>query len=87
MVRKQADIYVMVSCGHEFCLPCLKGYLENLVSECNLGKLKCLEYTCMEVIPNETAKQVLDDATYIKFLRFKRSIEADKDPNLFLCPS
>ena len=40
--RKQEDIFMLVECSHEFCQPCLKSYLENLVRECNIGKLKCL---------------------------------------------
>jgi len=76
----------MVECSHEFCMPCLKSYLENLVRECNIGKLKCLEYECREIISNEIAHQVLDEDTYKKFLRFRQSIEIDKNPDLLWCP-
>lgn len=65
----------------------MRDYLKNLVSECNLGKLKCLDYHCQNVISAEMAKKALDEQTYIKFIRFRKAIEVDLNQDLLRCPS
>lgn len=84
--RKDSEFYVMEQCCHSFCIFCLREYLETLVTECNVGRLKCQEYECTNVISNELAKSVLDPLVYAKFLRYRESLEIDLNPNLFRCP-
>lgn len=37
-----------LKCGHSYCLPCTRSHLEKLITECEVSKLKCLDYECRE---------------------------------------
>lgn len=51
--KKIDNFFILVQCGHEFCTECWRSNLESLVKECNIGKLKCLEYECKELLTDE----------------------------------
>ena len=64
------QMFTLMNCGHSYCVECTKAHLEKLIENCEVSKLKCLDYECRETFSEEEYKQILDERMYLRMLRF-----------------
>lgn len=74
-------------CGHSFCLSCTRAHLEKLITECEVSKLKCLDYECRETFVEEEYKLILDDNMFRKMQKYRTALEVGCNSDLFFCPN
>nr|XP_006819578.1 PREDICTED: probable E3 ubiquitin-protein ligase RNF144A-like [Saccoglossus kowalevskii] len=83
------NMHQMQQCSCIYCLPCLKRYLTILITEGCVSIITCPDASCKErgkLHSNEIKKLVAKD-TYDKYLKYKFSLEVDRDPNRTWCPA
>lgn len=75
---EEKDTFAL-GCGHRYCLPCWKTYLELKIAagpDCIFAK--CMNPTCPEIVNENAVKKLVADDKYSQFKRFMvRSFVAD----------
>lgn len=61
--------------------------MEKLIENCEVSKLKCLDYECRATFSEEEYKQILDEKMYLRMSRFQQALKVARDPDLFFCPN
>eukprot|EP01102_Stenamoeba_stenopodia_P020117 TRINITY_DN7744_c0_g1_i1.p1 TRINITY_DN7744_c0_g1~~TRINITY_DN7744_c0_g1_i1.p1 ORF type:complete len:506 (-),score=82.98 TRINITY_DN7744_c0_g1_i1:98-1615(-) len=84
---EEKDTFAL-GCGHRYCLPCWKTYLELKIAagpDCIFAK--CMNPTCPEIVNENAVKKLVADDKYSQFKRFMvRSFVAD-NPLVKWCPA
>ena len=68
----QENNSISFPCGHQFCKDCVKTYIENMLNNNKVDKIKCLMAGCVNMLPDTTPKEVLSLDKYNKFKMFRR---------------
>ena len=78
----------MLPCGHFCCRHCWINYFKTLISEANVEDIKCVNFTCNNIIPEEFILKYIkeEEGLMEKYNRFKLRAEIFKDENKKLCP-
>ena len=76
-------------CGHQCCKQCLFNYLKSKISEAKVESIKCFEYKCNQILPQEFIyNHIKEDKILLKqYEKFKLRAEILKDPNKRQCPN
>lgn len=80
-------MFFMSACGHNYCRTCVRGHLDKLIDNCEVSKLKCLDYECRETFTEDEIRLVLPEESFIKMKRFLNALKVARDDNLFYCPN
>ena len=75
-------------CGHLCCTQCWINYLETLINEAKVEKIKCIDHKCTEILTEEfILKYIGKDSKIIKkYEKFKKRAEIFNNPNKKQCP-
>ena len=78
----------ILPCEHFCCSDCWLNYLKNLILEAKVDQIKCINFGCKEIIPEEfILNHIKEDQTLIdKYKKFKFRIDIIKDDNKNPCP-
>ena len=88
-VIKDEHLFNSLPCGHLCCNQCWLNYLKTKISESKVERIKCVEYKCNQILPEEfILKHIKEDKKLlIQYEKFKLRAEILKDPNKRQCPS
>ena len=84
---QEKEQYKGLGCDHEVCEDCLRDYLENQIMEAKVLDVRCPYAGCEAVLTEELIKEIVSEAWFDKFLRFKRNLQVAHMPNARWCPS
>ena len=82
------DMYELKKCHHEYCYNCWFIHLKNKIGNSEIGKLKCIDLKCKEIIPEEFILDIIkkDKKLVEKYKRFSKRLKILEDPNKVFCP-
>ena len=82
------DMYELKKCHHEYCYNCWFIHLKNKIENSEIGKLKCIDLKCKEIIPEEFILDIIkkDKKLVEKYKRFSKRLKILEDPNKVFCP-
>ena len=75
-----------LSCGHEFCKACMREHLKSNIMDGKIIKIPCMMADCSLEFKPEDVHRFGSQRTYKKYLKFKRNIDVDLNPDLRWCP-
>ena len=75
-------------CGDEYCNHCWFSYLRSKIEEGYVNKIKCMNYTCKEILSDTFIRNIIkDNKTLIeKYEKFLAKTEILNNPNKKFCP-
>ena len=87
-VEEDQKKFNSLPCGHLCCNQCWANYLKSKISEAKVEHIKCAEYKCIQILPEEfILKHIKGDNVLLnKYEKFKLRAEIIKDPNKRQCP-
>ena len=82
---------IKLECRHLFCKSCWYNYLKVKILESKLKFIKCLEYECNKIIPDEIIRKIIEKnekllEKYNKY-KFKLDIKMSQIKNIFPFPN
>ena len=83
-----ANMKIELECGHLFCESCWYNYLKVKILENKLKFIKCLEYECNQIIPDELIRKIIkkNEKLLEKYNQYKFKLDIINDPNKKFCP-
>jgi hypothetical protein len=76
----------LLDCGHMFCMNCLRQYIETLINEAKVTSIVCLQAGCGFPLIDSVIMELVDDANYVKYKRFKKRLIYLTNINIGLIP-
>ena len=75
-------------CGHLCCTECWVNYLQTLISEGKVEKIKCAEHKCEQILTEDfIMKHIKNNKKLVeKYQKFKNRAIILQDPNKKMCP-
>jgi len=76
-----------LGCGHRYCLPCWKVYLEMKIkegAECTVTR--CMRPKCKDIVHEEAVKRMVSPDAYAHYLKFLERSFIDDNPSVKWCP-
>ena len=82
------NMKIELECGHLFCESCWYNYLKVKILENKLKFIKCLEYECNQIIPDEIIRKIIkkNEKLLEKYNQYKFKLDIINDPNKKFCP-
>jgi len=82
-VEEDKKKFNLLPCGHLCCTQCLVNYLKSKILEAKVEQIKCVEYKCNQILPEEFILNNIkeDNILLEKYEKFKLRAEIIKDPN------
>jgi len=77
-----------LGCGHRYCLPCWKFYLEMKIkegAECTLTK--CMRPKCKDLVHEDAFRIIVSPDLYTQYSRFLLRSFVDDNPQVKWCPA
>ena len=87
-VEEDQKKFNSLPCGHLCYNQCWVNYLKSKISEAKVEQIKCVEYKCNQILPEEFILKLIkeDNILLEKYEKFKLRAEIIKDPNKRQCP-
>ena len=87
-LSKKEKKFNNLPCGHLCCTECWVNYLQTLISEGKVEKIKCAEHKCEEILTEDfIMKHIKNNKKLVeKYQKFKNRAIILKDPNKKMCP-
>lgn len=97
---KKKKLAAPLACEHEFCVECIKSYLEDCIMSFKVIQsfvevliiiimkvlnIKCPDEDCGAIFEDSDIALFLDEDVYKKYKRFKNSAMLNQNPNLRWC--
>jgi hypothetical protein len=84
--QSKENFFKMLKCNHEFCLPCVIGYITQKINCNQTIDIKC-PTECGEIFPEVEIKKILQRSPdlYDKYEKFSTMAKLNKDPNVRWC--
>ena len=82
------DMYELKNCHHSYCYNCWFIHLKTKIENSEIGKLKCIDLKCKEIIPEEFILDIIkkDKKLVEKYKKFLNRLKILEDPNKVFCP-
>jgi hypothetical protein len=82
------DMYELKNCHHSYCYNCWFIHLKTKIENSDIGKLKCIDIKCKEIISEEFILDIIkkDKKLVDKYKKFKNRLKILEDPNKIFCP-
>jgi len=74
-----------LSCEHEFCIFCLKDYLQEKISNNDVLNIRCPNTQCEDQFDDQDIYKIVDDRLYQKYKAFKQKTLLNMNPNIRWC--
>jgi hypothetical protein len=79
----------ILSCKHFFCKECIKNWIKSQICDGKVSdfQLFCPNVECKQPIDTEIIEKLSDPETMIKYRKFSKNLEIDKDKSKIWCPN
>eukprot|EP01100_Stratorugosa_tubuloviscum_P011608 TRINITY_DN51_c2_g1_i2.p1 TRINITY_DN51_c2_g1~~TRINITY_DN51_c2_g1_i2.p1 ORF type:complete len:431 (-),score=160.18 TRINITY_DN51_c2_g1_i2:131-1423(-) len=81
-----SQVISFANCKHQYCLECIKEYIEIAVSERRVNEFKCPNPSCNKNITYEEVKSIISTTMFDKYQDFSLQVLLQANPNSRWCP-
>ena len=86
--KNAKNVIKNIKCGDEYCNHCWFSYLRNKIEEGYVDKIKCMNYSCKEILNDKFIRNIIQDNKILidKYEKFLEKNEILNNPNKKFCP-
>ncbi|KAL4464478.1 hypothetical protein ABPG72_021171 [Tetrahymena utriculariae] len=81
-----SEFYRLTSCSHNFCMQCTQAYIINKINCSEVLNIVCPKVSCGAKIQDLQIQKVIQPDLFEKYMRFKKIMVLNQDPNIRWCP-
>ncbi|EAR98585.2 Ibr domain protein (macronuclear) [Tetrahymena thermophila SB210] len=82
-----SEFYRLTICSHNFCMQCIQAYIINKINCSEVLNIVCPQVSCGAKIQDLQIQKVISPDLFEKYMRFKKIMVLNQDPNIRWCPT
>ncbi|KAL4450317.1 hypothetical protein ABPG74_009023 [Tetrahymena malaccensis] len=82
-----SEFYRLTHCSHNFCMQCIQTYIINKINCSEVLNIVCPQASCGVKIQDLQIQKVISPDLFEKYMRFKKIMVLNQDPNIRWCPT